>query len=93
MRNYFWDEYSNDSDDNDWLLGGFLLIDLKYNCVRIIDARSCMMVKNSENEIVIPFSLLEVKPEGMSLEALSNVIERKVQFRFYLLACYIKIQS
>lgn len=93
MHNHSWNEYSNDFDDNDWLLGGFLLIDLKDNCVRIIDAGPCMMVKSSENDITISFSLLEIKPEGMSLEALSNVIERKVQLRFYLLACYMKIQN
>src|SRR3569623_1920100 len=66
MDNSDWFEHTDWFDDNDWLLGGFLLIDLESNCARIIDSRDCMMTKNREGEIVIPFSLLNVEPEGMS---------------------------
>ena len=93
MDNNKWFEDTDWFDDNDWLLGGFLLIDLEFNCVRIIDSRDCMMTRNNEGEIVIPFSLLDVEPKGMSREMLSNLIERKIRLRFYFMACYTKIYS
>ena len=90
MENSDWYDNTDWFETNDWLLGGFLLIDLKFNCVRIIDSRDCMMTKNNEGEIVISFSLLDVKPEGMSREILYYLIEKKIKLRFYFLACYIK---
>ena len=90
MNNSDWYDNTDWFEGNDWLLGGFLLIDLKFNCVRIVDSRDCMMEKNNKGEIVIPFSLLEIKPEGMSREKLYYLIEKKIRLRFYFMTCYIK---
>lgn len=85
-NNWFDDDYWSESDD--WLLGGFLLIDLEYKCARILNTKKCLMTKS--DEITIPFFLLGVNSDGMSKEALWNLIERKVKLRFYFQACYMK---
>ena len=84
--NWFDDDYWSEPDD--WLLGGFLLIDLEYSCARILNSQKCLMTE--KNEIVIPFFLLEINSAGMSKETLWNLIERKVKLRFYIQACYMK---
>lgn len=73
-----------------WLLGGALALDLHSNCARVVGSRT--MMRTSEYELVIPFSLLGVNPEEMDdFDELWRTVELKMMTRFYLTACYKKI--
>lgn len=90
MENSDWYENTDWFEDNDWLLGGTLVMDLTFKCVYIMGSRDSIMMKNKHGEIEIPFSLLNVEPEGMPKEMLGHLIAKRVKLRFYFMACYMK---
>ena len=52
------------------------------------------MMRTSEYELVIPFSLLGVNPKEMDdFDELWRTVELKMMTRFYLMSCYKKLDS